>query len=747
MKYRYIGPPTAGRVIDNGVVREVMLFHGMVIELTDGDDHTVSLLEEGLLQEVSADTLLTSLIPSSSGAATTSPSQTGGASGTPDPLSPVVNTEPEWYYVIPVAGQSNAMAYGEGLPIPETLDKPHQRIKQLARRATVTPGGAACSFNDVIPLDHCPHDVQDMSKQNHPRADLTKGQYGTVSQALHIAKKLLPLIPQEAGILIVPCARGGSAFTTGVDGVYNAATGATEASARWGVGKPLYQDLIARTKVALDKNPKNQLLAVVWMQGEFDLTVATHTQQPAMFAAMVKQFRTDLADYAGQCPDFNPVSVPWICGDTTYYWKNTYPAQYDVVYGGYKTCPEPGVYFVPFMTDENGVNTPTNEPTEDPDVPAANYFGSASRTTGKVSSLRGSHFSSWARRNIIPERLASAILLYAGRKSLLAAPSGSTMQPSQADATIGGTRNYAPAIDELGYNGRRGDGTLQQQGWQTVSGAVFTPKDAEDGKGGHFLNVVKTPSVTWKIEQPVTGAMDLLKYGGRLLCKFRLNGTITANQFAFAFYLGVNRTELPAGVAITGEASIANLAAFFVQTNATNTVLMQHGKTNTQHGDFGAFDNNWHTLEFLYPGGNSVTITPVIDGVKGTAFDIQNTPANTPKNTLQVTSITTASSYEIDIEALSLQVYRDSGTITLSEDDVSSYVYFPAGYHDGKVVIPDAKITAGNTVQIVMNNAATISVEPASSSVLINDLPSAITTDKSVTLVQQGGDGKTWATT
>ncbi|HHR4773481.1 TPA: sialate O-acetylesterase, partial [Salmonella enterica] len=126
---------------------------------------------------------------------------------------------------------------------------------------------------------------------------------------------------------------------------------------------------------------------------------------------------------------------------------------------------------------------PTNVPTEDPDVPVANYFGAASRTAGHmVSSLRASHFSSWARRNIIPERLASAILLYAGRKSLLAAPSGSSLQlpqqpqPPQAQqpSTAGGIRNYAPVIDESGYNGRRGDGTLQQQGWQTVTGATFT---------------------------------------------------------------------------------------------------------------------------------------------------------------------------------------------------------------------------------------------------------------------------------
>ncbi|EEA7833601.1 sialate O-acetylesterase, partial [Salmonella enterica subsp. enterica] len=316
---------------------------------------------------------------------------------------PVTPKMPEYYFVIPVAGQSNMMAYGEGLPLPDTLDAPHPRIKQLARRATVTPGGAACQYNDVIPLDHCPHDVQNMSGLNHPHADLSKGQYGCVGQALHIAKKLLPYIPEEAGILIVPCSRGGAAFTQGADGTFNAASGATEASARWGVGKPLYQDLISRTRAALDKNPKNRLLAVVWMQGEFDMSSASYAQQPAQFAAMVKQFRTDMADHAAQMPDFKADSVPWICGDTTYYWKNTYPTQYDTVYGGYKTCQEPNVFFVPFMTDENGNNTPTNEPAEDPDIPAAHYYGSASRTSAnRVSSLRGSHFSSWARRDIIP---------------------------------------------------------------------------------------------------------------------------------------------------------------------------------------------------------------------------------------------------------------------------------------------------------------------------------------------------------
>ncbi|EFY9951431.1 TPA: DUF1737 domain-containing protein, partial [Shigella boydii] len=113
-------------------------------------------------------------------------------------------SDPEYYFVVVLAGQSNGMSYGEGLPLPGTYDRPDPRIKQLARRSTVTPGGAACKYNDIIPADHCLHDVQDMSRLNHPKADLSKGQYGTVGQGLHIAKKLLPFIPANAGILLVP---------------------------------------------------------------------------------------------------------------------------------------------------------------------------------------------------------------------------------------------------------------------------------------------------------------------------------------------------------------------------------------------------------------------------------------------------------------------------------------------------------------------------------------------------------------
>lgn len=61
-----------------------------------------------------------------------------------------------FWYVIALAGQSNGMAYGEGIPLPDTLDKPESRVKQLARRKTITPGGKECKFNEIIPADRSP---------------------------------------------------------------------------------------------------------------------------------------------------------------------------------------------------------------------------------------------------------------------------------------------------------------------------------------------------------------------------------------------------------------------------------------------------------------------------------------------------------------------------------------------------------------------------------------------------------------
>lgn len=579
-----------------------------------------------------------------------------GAGGSPG----VATTEPEYYYVIPLAGQSNGMAYGEGLPLPQTYDRPDSRIKQLARRSTVTPGGDTCAYNDVIPADHCLHDVQDMSALNHPHADLSKGQYGTVGQGLHIAKKLLPYIPQNAGILLVPCCRGGSGLTVGNDGTFSETSGASANSARWGMGKPLYQDFLFRTKAALSKNPKNRLLAVVWMQGENDLADGSQ-QHSGLFTAMVQQFRADMAAYSAQCVGGSAGSVPWICGDTTYYWKNLNADKYEAVYGGYKGREAQNIFFVPFMTDSSGANTPTNNPSEDPDIPASGYYGAASRTSANWTSAdRASHFSSWARRGIISDRLASAILLHAGRTAELVGGQVVTPPDEKPSPDIPST----PSTDGksvttlLSYRAAESDGLLTPQGWGAEGGSAAVVDDA-GAAGGKALRLTKQAGrSSWFMQHDAGNGADLLEKGGLISCRFKVDGVLSANRYALALYWPVS--SLPQGVTLEGNAGNNLLASFYVQSDATDLNVMYHkgnADQNTKLGSFGAFDNEWHTLGFRFAGNNSIQVTPVIDGQDGAPFMLSQSPVGSfAADKLRVTDITKAATYTVLIESITVEV-------------------------------------------------------------------------------------------
>ncbi|EGT1038026.1 DUF1737 domain-containing protein [Escherichia coli] len=583
--------------------------------------------------------------------------------------STVISTtsEPEYYLVVVLAGQSNSMAYGEGLPLPETYDRPDPRIKQLARRSTVTPGGAACAYNDIIPADHCLHDVQDMSRLNHPKADVAKGQYGTVGQGLHIAKKLLPFIPANAGILLVPCCRGASAFTTGADGTYSESAGASENSLRWGVGKPLYQDLVSRTKAALAKNPKNRLLAVVWMQGEGDAAVGTHAQHTGLFTAMVNQFRTDLAGQASQCTGGSASAVPWICGDTTYFWKQRHAEGYASVYGGYKGKESQNIFFVPLMTDENSANVQTNDPAEDPDLETIGYYGSKWRNDQKTwtSADRASHFSSWARRGIISDRLATAILVHAGRTAeFITGKQPDTVKPTGPSGEGPEREPEAPASNRTLMSLLASGEDLASQGWRyyhkPASGDSVNKNIAEavvsdeGATGGKALQLNKPESHIWFLEHDAAGqGAELLKKGGRVSVRFKVPGALVPNQFALGIYWQLS--SLPEGVTLAEEGNDM-LMSFFLQTDATNLNAMYHKKQNAKLGTFGAFDNGWHTLAFEFAGNNSVQVTPVLDEKRGEPFTLVKSPAHGTADKLQLTDISKAATYQLLIDSVKVEV-------------------------------------------------------------------------------------------
>ncbi|NYR61475.1 SASA family carbohydrate esterase [Escherichia coli] len=575
-------------------------------------------------------------------------------------------SDPEYYFVVVLAGQSNGMSYGEGLPLPETYDRPDPRIKQLARRSTVTPGGVACKYNDIIPADHCLHDVQDMSRLNHPKADLSKGQYGTVGQGLHIAKKLLPFIPANAGILLVPCCRGGSAFTTGADGTYSDASGASENSTRWGVDKPLYKDLIGRTKAALKRNPKNVLFAVVWMQGEFDFD-GTPGNHAAQFGALVDKFRADLTDMAGQCVGGSAGGVPWICGDTTYFWKQKNESTYQTVYGSYKNKTEKNIHFVPFMTDENGVNVPTNKPEEDPDIPGIGYYGSKWRDSSATwtSQDRASHFSTWARRGIISDRLATAILVHAGRTAeFITGKQPDMVRPTVPSGEGPEREAEAPASKRTLMSLLASGEDLASQGWRyyhkpaggdsvnkNIAEAVVSDAGATGGKA---LQLNKPENHIWFLEHDAAGqGAELLKKGGRVSVRFKLPGSLVPNQFALGIYWQLS--SLPEGVMLSGEGNDM-LMSFFLQTDTTNLNAMHHRKPNAKLDTFGVFDNGWHMLAFEFAGNNSIQVTPVLDEKRGAAFTLVKSPASGAADKLQLTDISKSATYTLLIDSIAVEV-------------------------------------------------------------------------------------------
>ncbi|EEQ9038896.1 DUF6645 domain-containing protein, partial [Escherichia coli] len=450
------------------------------------------------------------------------------------------------------------------------------------------------------------------------------------------------------------------------DGTYSDAGGASENSARWGVDKPLYKDLIGRTKAALKKNPKNVLFTVVWMQGEFDFD-GTPGNHAAQFGGLVDKFRADLADMAGQCVSGSAGSVPWICGDTTYFWKQKNESTYQTVYGSYKNKTEKNIHFVPFMTDENGVNVPTNKPEEDPDIPGIGYYGSKWRDSSATwtSQDRASHFSTWARRGIISDRLATAILVHAGRTAEFITGKQPDMVKPTVPSGEGPEREAEAPVSNRTLMSLLASGEdLASQGWRyyhkpaggdsvnkNIAEAVVSDAGATGGKA---LQLNKPENHIWFLEHDAAGqGAELLKKGGRVSVRFKLPGSLVPNQFALGIYWQLS--SLPEGVTLSGEGNDM-LMSFFLQTDTTNLNAMHHRKPNAKLDTFGGFDNGWHTLAFEFAGNNSIQVTPVLDEKRGAAFTLVKSPASGAADKLQLTDISKSATYTLLIDSIAVEV-------------------------------------------------------------------------------------------
>jgi len=266
------------------------------------------------------------------------------------------------WYVLVIAGQSNAQGFGEAMPELDDLQV-SPRIKQLGRYRGVRPDGQyEDRWNQLVDASHALDDVKDMRFCNLTgNTDLRRS--GTVGPGIFVARRLLPLLPDDAGILLLPQAHGGAGMNFGAAGRYIAAeacgplqqpgasigrcvmnyanltdSNTQGAMAWWGVqgaAAPLYRDLRDRLRFALRSNVRNRLLGFVWVQGESDANAGEPYAEShgASFSAMVDTLGRELADLRPQFLGGAWEQVPWINVLATHWWDETIAAHAKVIDG------------------------------------------------------------------------------------------------------------------------------------------------------------------------------------------------------------------------------------------------------------------------------------------------------------------------------------------------------------------------------------------------------------------------------
>jgi len=184
------------------------------------------------------------------------------------------------YMILCVAGQSNAVGYDESLIASDYLSQfDRSRIHQL--------GLYEDDNLKIIPLGACAQSYQDMRPFGNPQNPVP-GQ-GTKGIHLPLSNLLLDEIPEDYDILVISCAYGGSGFTVGEEGGYDEKMLRPHPGIlRWGSGSPYYRGMKDRIAYALNQNPDNRFLGVVWIQGEHDSNDAAG--QIAGFKGMTEDF-------------------------------------------------------------------------------------------------------------------------------------------------------------------------------------------------------------------------------------------------------------------------------------------------------------------------------------------------------------------------------------------------------------------------------------------------------------------------
>lgn len=279
------------------------------------------------------------------------------------------------YMILCVAGQSNAVGYDESaVPADYTGRFRTERIRQL--------GFYGEDNLKIIPLGPCAQNFQDLRPFGNP-ASIPAGT-GTKGIHLPLADLLLPMLPPDYDFLVLPCAYGGTGFTVGDFGPYEeAALRPAPGVWRWGVPSNYYRAMKDRIACALDLNPANRFLGVVWCQGEQDCADAAGHR--AGFEAMTADFFDRFSRaYPGRVYRGGWNRGIWYNLETVRYWYTQ--GECAEIWRQYRAW-NPDTYIeIPRETDSNEVNG-----------------------TGLTARIRGAHFGNDAFSRIVAPRAAACI--------------------------------------------------------------------------------------------------------------------------------------------------------------------------------------------------------------------------------------------------------------------------------------------------------------------------------------------------
>lgn len=277
-----------------------------------------------------------------------------------------MDREKKKYMVVCVAGQSNAVGYDESVITKDDWNRLCQeRICQL--------GFYGEDNLKIIPLGPCAQSYQDMRPYSNPQNELPD--LGTKGIHLPLAHLLLPYIPEEYSILMISCAYGGTAFTSGETGEYHEENKKPSPGIlRWGVNSPYYLALKDRIRYALDLNQENRFLGVVWIQGESDYE--NGAQQIRLFDQMAEDFLQSLKQYGNRVKNGAWDKRIWYTVETVDYWRHMGDCQ--AIWDHYRQWNPFGYVEIDRSTDSNEING-----------------------TGLTASQRASHFGNNAFEKVI----------------------------------------------------------------------------------------------------------------------------------------------------------------------------------------------------------------------------------------------------------------------------------------------------------------------------------------------------------